>query len=59
MTKGGGKGGVLTNMNEKLKLEKIVRDTQNIQVPKNRFYHRHFLLHEAGKISLMKDNNNE
>ena len=37
-------------MNEKERFETIVKDAQDLQVPSNRFYHRHFLLHEAGNF---------
>ena len=36
-------------MNDKQKLEKIVDDAENIKIPSNEFFHRHFLIHEAGK----------
>ena len=36
-------------MNDKQKLEKIVEDAESIKIPSNEFFHRHFLVHEAGK----------
>ena len=50
-------------MNDKQKLEKIVDDAENIKIPSNEFFHRHFLIHEAGKstffFTVSKIDNNE
>ena len=37
-------------MNYKATLEQIAEDAKGIRIPANRFFHRHFLVHEAGKV---------
>ena len=37
-------------MNYKTTLEQVAEDARRIRIPANRFFHRHFLVHEAGKV---------